>query len=315
MLHRYEYVLLMTMLLFQAFVGCFVPSSTSKCRSRSRSIRSRPSSSSSSKLYYDQNPEDRLCLDITSLERNQGELMDWLSSLTKLERSEPDWVLQDILTLSSSGLVQEHLQSVLPDAPSLFPATWSRAKFDFEWSCCLLKTVPSIDLPEVLFTGQSNTHPLRLQLVAVPPNTELPLHAHASIELDIPLLGDLYERRSNVLLSPDLLCRRPEHCIGTPLSDFSEKPTRGELNIIAQDLSERVQFPDHGSEGVFNRHKVSRGDCLVNQVGSVHQSFTLESPCLLWVLGANVHAHFRPGNFQQRQGIEELRGIEDLLND
>jgi hypothetical protein len=212
-------------------------------------------------------------------------------------------------------LVQEHLESLLPHAPTLFPTEWSKAKFDFEWQTSFLKnSMPSYELPQMLRYGRSNSHPLRLQLVAVPPHTQLQLHAHPAMELDIPLLGDLWERRSNILLLPETLSRQPEHSIGTPLSNFSETPTPEELQIIANDLSERVVLKDHGAEGSFVTQRVYQGHCLVNAVGSVHQSFTSEeSPCLLLVLGANVHAHFLPGNFHQREGIEELIGIKHLL--
>jgi hypothetical protein len=213
-------------------------------------------------------------------------------------------------------LVQEHLESLYMGAPTLFPTQYARAKFDFDWRVCFLKSMPSAELVSILQHGaRSNSHPLRLQLVAIPPHSELRLHAHASIELDIPLIGDLWERRrsNNILMPPDMLARRMEHSFGTPLSNFSEKPTMEELQVIGQDLSERAILPDNGKEGVFVEGQVSQGDCLVNQVGSVHQSFTKEKPCLLWVLGANVHAHFLPGNFHQREGTSELNGIEDLL--
>jgi hypothetical protein len=61
-------------------------------------------------LHYDLDPDDkpaagpRLSLDTSSLE--------WLYSLTKLEQSEPDWVRQDILTVSPSMLAQEHFESL-----------------------------------------------------------------------------------------------------------------------------------------------------------------------------------------------------------
>ena len=176
--------------------------------------------------------------------------------------------------------------------------------------------MPSNELEDILRFGRSNTHPLRLQLIAIPPNTELALHVHPAIELDIPLIGELHERRSDILIPSNSLTRLPEHAIGTPLSNFSEEPTREELQIVAESLSERVVLEDSGSKGVFQTNTIGPGESLVNQVGSVHQSFTSsDSPCLLLVLGPNVHGHFMPGNFHQREGIEDLTGIDDLLVD
>lgn len=286
----------------------------------------------SNQYYHHRNHREESLLeslDIGFLQKHQDVLLEWLYSLSKLERSSPEWVgaNMDLVTASPALLVQEHLEHLLgfQATPSLFPSEWSRAKFDFDWRYRLLKLIPNEEgkgsgkhqqeRNYLLKHGRSNSHPLRWQLVAIPPYTDLPLHVHPAFELDIPLLGSLWERRSSILLPPDSLSRQPQHSIGTPLSNFSDRPTPDELRIIAEDLSQRTVLGDHGAAGRFTTHKVSEGECLVNPVGSMHQSFTDSQPCLLLVLGPNVHAHFLPGNFHQREGIDGLTGIEPLLSE
>jgi hypothetical protein len=228
-----------------------------------------------------------------------------------LERSEPDWIGADILTLSPSALLQEQLSSLCPvTSLNLFQTEAERAQFDFHWRTLLLKSIPSVDLADILQSGRSNSHPLRLQLIAFPPKCELKVHVHAAVELAVPLFGEYCQRKCHILLPRDCLDRSQEHAIGTPLSNFSEKPTPQELDIIRKDLSERAYFPNVGSEGKFETEPMQGGCCLVNKVGSVRQSFTSDrSPCLLWVLGPNVQAHFLKGKFHQKEGIEELTDI------
>jgi hypothetical protein len=264
-------------------------------------------------------PERTEHIDTSAYVQDQEALLDWLNSLKHLERSEPDWVGQDILTLSPSLLVQEHLESLIPlgRVPEIFPTESARAKFDWDWRYSLLKLMEPKELQSILAYGRSNTHPLRLQLVACPANCEFQLHAHVTVELDIPLVGELWERRAlNTILPKEMLTRRADHAIGSPLSDFSAKPTREELIDVGNDLAQRVVLNDTGPEGAFVTRRVVQGECLVNDIGSVHQSFTSPtSPCLLWVLGANVHAHFMPGNFGQRTGVDQLTGIDHLLDE
>ena len=264
---------------------------------------------------------DHCRLDVNPFSRHEKSILNWLNSLTRLERSEPEWMVgnNDVLRIRPSLLVQEHLESLMPRAPpAVFETEWERAKFDFEWRDMLLRSMQQTskaELPAVLSHGRSNSHPLRLQLVAIPANTTLRLHAHPSLEVTVPLVGTLYECRSNSLVHQpsETLSRQPMHSIGTPLSDFSERPTAEELNQIAKDLSNRVILPDSGRDGRFRVREAMPGEGLVNSAGSVHQSYTKNDPCLLLALGPNIHAHFLPGNFHQREGIEHLVGIDDLL--
>lgn len=308
-------------LLSCAAISIVAPFPTDECRrheTRTTAMRSTFSSQkrrrlSFTALRYDTSSDQNHAIDLPTLNNETRNMLnEWLYSLPKLERSEPDWIQRDLLTFSPSALLQEQLTQLCPTANlNIFETESSRAKFDFEWRSLVLKSLPSIDLPEVLQGGRSNSHPLRLQLIAFPPHCDLKLHVHVAVEVAVPLLGVYCQRKTKVLLPRDQLWRSPEHAIGTPLSNFSETPTREELKIIRKDLSQRAYFPNVGSDGQFVSEGLKEGQCLVNKVGSIHQSYTRESPCLLWVLGPNVQAHFMPGNFDQTEGTGALTDIFD----
>lgn len=316
------------MMITRLFVGFLA--SASFCLRASKAFvvlkGTKPTSSSSSSLYFEkksehdsqqpqkQQQQEQMRIDTSALAKNENAILTWLSSLSEIERSEPVWFGGDVLAVSPSMLVQEHLESLMPNAPSnLFPTEWSKAKFDFEWRWALFKGFSGEEFPYLLQYGRSNSHPLRLQLVAVPPHTHLALHVHPAMELDIPIFGDLWEHSSNILLPNDSLERSPYHSIGTPLSEFHDPPLPEELKMVTEELSKQTVLRNHGRDGRFHTHKITQGDCLVNYVGSIHQSFTQEPPCLLLVLGPNLHSHFLPGNFQQLEGIDQLTGIDHLL--
>lgn len=240
------------------------------------------------------------------LDPHREELSQWLRALSKVERSEPLWVGPDLLHLSPSETIQSRLDTLLPDkAITLFPpeSLQPKVKFDWDWKYALVKLFSQEPQwkPRNWKVGLSNTHPLRLQLVAIPANTSLPPHVHPALELDIPLIGTLYEERTSLQLDSDLVDRAPWHSLGTPLSDFSPQPTPEELKAINEDLTERVSGEHQLSEfdSSWEMNSIQAGEVLVNRVGSIHRSFTKDEPCLLFVLGPNVHAHFKELAVQQ----------------
>ena len=257
------------------------------------------------RLWYqqdnEQSPEQLMTqaprVNTSFLDINRQELSEWLNSLSKVERSEPLWVGSDLLHVSPSQALQSRLDTLLPDrVVTLFPpgSLQPKVKFDWDWKYALVKLFSFEEdwKARNWKLGLSNTHPLRLQLVAIPANTSLPPHVHPALELDIPLMGTLYEERSEKLVDPDLVDRAPEHSLGTPLSDFSPQPTPEELKAINLDLTERVSEAHRLEEFEWELRSIQAGEVLVNTVGSVHRSFTKSEPCLLFVLGPNVHAHF-----------------------
>lgn len=278
-----------------------------------------------------------LQLDVSDFIECEREVLPWLHTLSTVTRSEPCWIgtldhrAGAVLTTSPSNVVEQHLQALIVKSLLsntsplvLFPSNKARSKFDVQWKEILLNLLPRSDLHSLLLHGQSNSHPMRLQLVAIPPNTRLPVHAHPAVELDIPLFGQLHEQLvPNFLISRQSLCRqRPEHCVAEfsnffdTHNGFSFPPTAKDLEFIRNDLTKRIQQQYYvqrmeqstdnefqlvvdsvvpsssGNSDIGTVHNLYYpGDCLVNPVGSVHQSYTKDIPCLLLVLGPNVHAH------------------------
>jgi hypothetical protein len=258
-------------------------------------------------------------------------IFTWLESLTTVERSEPTWIVDNdfLTTLSPSSLLQEHLESLMPlhflqnssIAAALFPTEWSRHKFDCDWREGFLKTMPTDILQDIFHDHaniKSNSHPLRLQLVALPPDTALRMHVHAAVEFNVPMVGDFWEtvpvhKHGRDVTLPATDVQRPLNMQrGTPLNTnhWSAQPTSEELQMVstqlAQELKETLQqIVDHNDFHLQER-VVTAGQCLVNIPGSIHQSFTKadnardrignnslhRGGCLLWAMGPNVHIHF-----------------------
>ena len=248
----------------------------------------------------------------------EGRILDWVSTLGGVERSEPEWVGSDILTISPSGLIQEHLESLFPPpAPKMFPAEADRALFDFEWRYSLLSMLPQDQLDTVLAIGTSNSHPLRMQLIALPPSCCLDLHVHPAIELNVPLCGSMGDRRALSVTLPERDLRRgPDMEVGGMGGQFTSRPSPEQLDLVREDVSNRTFFEDMEGEGVFEDTPVAKGEVMMNCVGSVHQSYVdkTKQGCLLFALGPNVHAYFRRGQFRQRDGIDSLQNIDHLLD-
>lgn len=281
-----------------------------------------------------------LHIDTSCYESQIGAIHRWLSSLTKVERSEPTWLgastnedgkfSSDIMTISPSLLIQEHLDAMYTGfhAPVLFPTEADRTKFDFEWRYALLSILPQNDLDQVLTCAQSNSHPLSMYLAAIPPDCCLKLHVHPAIEAFVPLVGSMHERRPmEVVLPKEQLCRSVDMEVGGMGGLFSSQPTPEEITIITKDISGRITFPDCGERGAFTERSICRGQIELNPVGSVHQSFTRtdgstsrenstsDGGSLLFIVGSRVFGNFRrKGSFLQREGIDLLENVDDILD-
>lgn len=118
-------------------------------------------------------------------------------------------------------------------------------------------------LEEVMKTGKSNGRGLRWDLMDIPPNRSFRLHAHPNIEVVYVVHGVIHEFRMKG--EPlDACLMPPEEAAGPPLSE-------------------------RGKDHFLHRH-VAAGQALVNEVGSVHISFTREEGALLLCLWSGRHA-------------------------
>ena len=138
----------------------------------------------------------------------------------------------------------------------------------------------------------------------------------------------MHERRAmEVVLPREQLHRSVDMDVGGMGGLFTSHPSPEEIAIIIKDICSRIMFPEYGERGAFTERSISRGQMELNPVGSVHQSFTTktdgstghENPTsdggtLLFIVGSRVFGNFRrKGSFLQREGIELLENVDDIL--
>jgi len=136
----------------------------------------------------------------------------------------------------------------------------------------------SYDLLELLSTSKSNGRTLKWSTMNCPPGAQFKLHAHPNLELVYCARGMLHEVRMK----------------GEPISrSYVSKSRDGNENVSGEvkgpDLSE-LRRPWYFSTLV-------QGEWLVNEVSSVHKSFTATKGdgCVLLVLWSGSHADVQAG--------------------
>jgi hypothetical protein len=133
-------------------------------------------------------------------------------------------------------------------------------------------------LDEFLLTGQSNGRFLQLQVMILPPSTYFKIHAHPNIEFEFTLKGCLEEFR--------FLFHVPKEELAAPSSSSSSS--------VSSSVS-LLRGPNITKDNVFEHYKVETGQCMMNETGSVHQSFTgHEQSCAILVLWSGCHANTLP---------------------
>jgi hypothetical protein len=149
---------------------------------------------------------------------------------------------------------------VLPEHQDDFDQEWRRAMqqvFDQH-------PTASSELNDYLSTGFSNGRKLKLQIMFLPPGMHFKIHAHPNIEFIVTLRGCLLEFRWSFCV--------PSHEL------TGETPTG----------------PEIAANSVFEHRSLETGQCMLNEVGSVHQSFTGKEPCAILVLWSGCHANTEP---------------------
>lgn len=129
----------------------------------------------------------------------------------------------------------------------------------------------SDDLRDFLQTGRSNNRQLKWSTMDCPAGAQFKLHAHPNLELVYCVRGELHEVRMK----------------GEPLTkDFEKVPTENGDDT-------KVKGPDLSSlKRPWYFDTMFAGEWLVNEVGSIHKSFTASKGdgCLLIVLWGGSHA-------------------------
>ncbi|GAX26775.1 hypothetical protein FisN_9Lh042 [Fistulifera solaris] len=191
--------------------------------------------------------------------------LGWLNS-SKLEKLE-EWPPEEILAAAlsddtSTGHLQQGARNALLQKYGYksWESLISRA-FDKQ------KEVPD-ELIELLTTGKSNQRPLQWALMDCMPGCQFRLHAHPNIELVYCMEGALHEIRMD----------------GLPFTKSFDSDGAGEGILIGPSVTQ-LQRP-------WKFGTLQKGTWLVNEVGSIHKSFTASNcGCKLLVLWGGSHAN------------------------
>mmetsp|Transcript_38153 Transcript_38153/g.92795 ORF Transcript_38153/g.92795 Transcript_38153/m.92795 type:complete len:249 (-) Transcript_38153:69-815(-) len=167
-------------------------------------------------------------------------------------------------------------------------------RFDDEWKSsmtrCFEASNNTTQLDEFLTTGKSKGRILQLQVMVLPPGTYFKIHAHPNIEFELTLTGTLEESRFQ-------FCMPIESSMTTAASGSSNGNGNGNGSNNKDSTDCEIVGPTIQSTDTFRHNKVGPGQCMMNEVGSVHQSFTgTESPCAILVMWSGCHANTRPEN-------------------
>lgn len=222
----------------------------------------------------------------------------WLSDLDEVVLSSPMWLNRGDLFSESPSEILEKLVSSMPFAANVedgkcFSTPEARDQFDSQYFAAFLNALPDDVLAqEVNAKGSSNSHPLKLQLLACPKGFEFKLHAHPSVELIVPLVGELWERR---LIGASISSKYLQRSAGPSMPVSSDKlyedPNDEEMARTKRSLQSTMStIASLGTEGRFVDRSTRQGQILYNPVGSIHQSYTKDEGCLLFALWSGIHA-------------------------
>lgn len=151
--------------------------------------------------------------------------------------------------------------------------------FDDEWRASLTRCFEQAkrrdQLDEFLTSGRSNGRRLRLQVMVLPPGMYFKIHAHPNIEFELTVKGNLEESRFAFCM---------------PAQDLAPLPAADTNHTNPPLVGPNIRETD-----TLVHNQVKAGQCMINEVGSVHQSFTgTEGPCAILVLWSGCHANTRP---------------------
>lgn len=135
------------------------------------------------------------------------------------------------------------------------------------------------DLDYFLEDGFSNGRPLFLQIMVCPPDKCFKLHAHPNIESMLTLKGSLHELRA---IGPPI--ESPSFYIPAPGNESGDHTEKNECDDIQMNKgSDERKFHSKIGEVIgpsipfstfFEKKCTVKGQMIVNEIGSVHQSYT-----------------------------------------
>jgi hypothetical protein len=186
----------------------------------------------------------------------------------------PRHVIDDIQNFpSASTVVNESTQetgvSVAQEHQQAFDEAW---RHQLQHAFASSGTETAQELKEFETTGKSNGYKLGLQIMVLAPGKYFNVHAHPNIEFEYTMLGTLREFR--------WLFRQP-----------------------AEELREGMELtgPEIAATHMFEEEVVQTNQCMINETGSVHQSFTSsDQGCVMLALWSGCHANTHPSRVLNR---------------
>ncbi len=246
-------------------------------------------------------------VDVSHWKAAKPDIEEWLNSLSNVVLSDPYWLGLGF-QIEPSEVVQTILHSLPEEMPSLRLDGEAKSTFDQQFQ----RVMSDANILREVERGTSNSHPLKLQILAVPPNFSFLLHSHPTIEFMTPLVGALSEKYlDGVILNPSILARK------LPLQDVQEEdklyksPSKSEIGQVKVALQsvmlERVK--SLGNDGIFIDNTIEEGQAIFNAVGSIHQSYTKDRGCLLVCIWCGVHGDID----QSKCCCSGIEGSQDLF--
>lgn len=141
--------------------------------------------------------------------------------------------------------------------PTIFNKMFTKKMYNF-FTCNNLQH----QWKEVIRTGKSCKRPLFWQVINIPPYSSFTLHAHPNIEYGYVIKGALYEIRLQQSIDSNYCIQNP---IAPDVSLFSQKD--------------------------YIYKKIKENECIINDTGSIHLSYTKSEGCALYTLWSGVHAN------------------------
>jgi hypothetical protein len=180
----------------------------------------------------------------------------------------PRRVIEDIKNFPSvSTVVNESTKetgvSVAQEHQQAFDEAW---RHQLQQAFTSSGTETAQELKEFETTGKSNGYKLGLQVMVLAPGKYFKVHAHPNIEFEYTMLGTLQEFR--------WLFRQP-----------AEELQNGK----------ELTGPEIAATHMFQEAVCQTNQCMINETGSVHQSFTSsDQGCVILVLWSGCHANTHP---------------------
>ena len=140
-------------------------------------------------------------------------------------------------------------------------------------------------------TGRSNGRAMQYIRMCIPPSCSFPLHAHPNVECIYVVHGTLYEKRLVWTHSHD----------DDPMHELvgDDDDTNGVGRLLNPSVTEYPLDLSQYPESLFVSRSFGQGQVLLNEIGSIHRSYTQEDGAELFVLWGqaghcNVPVAFTP---------------------